>query len=498
MSFLDKVKPVTSTTTEPSFLSKATPIKQSGIKETISDVADIALPIVGGVAGGFGGTFMGAGVGAVPGAAIGTGAGASAAQALRSSLGTQEKTIPQQLKTIGIETAATYVGGKVLTKAFQGASKLAGKIKLKAQQTIVSDAQKEVNSFIKSKKSIESKVLDLENRGTPVREMLSDESIFRGLKVEKQSLNPDQAIAVVQERIDKGLKVAQQLLPEIDKYAPTISREAYRSRAYGELAKKNLLPADAKNVMRAIDEQIDALPDEILPSQLDKIRAQARVSSRSAKGIQKRDSEYTALENAARDMVFESADKLPVAQGGEFAGLRGFIKQNIDLETFLDTTMRGQKVSGGKLGVYGGRILGGLAGAQSGVLTSIVGAEAGARIANIITNNALGSSVKLRMIKEMVDDPKALQKIGELFDLQQKYVPPELTAPLKGAFRSQVSSGKTITPSVTTYESASQKIKTEAIKLKERLQLNAGGKNPIQLPEKPTIRMKEDPLKWRK
>lgn len=464
-------------------------LEQSGAKQISGQALETAsyLAPYGKIAGGatkaLGAILPKATPALIPKLAGGSVAGATGAYGFETGQKLQEgKTIPEAI-TPGTTTAL----GAILPPVLEGGAKavVGGAQKLigGAQQKIISDAQKKVQDFIVSKKSIENKVIDLEKQKVPIREMLSDEHIFRGLKVEKNTINPDEAIGVIRNRIDEGLNITQDFLPEVDKYAPKISKEAYRARAHAQISPKGIMTKSERDTIAAIDAEIDVLPAEFLPSQLDNLRAKYRVDARSAKGQLKRDSEYAALENSARDLVFESVDGLPAVENGEFAKLRTYIKHNIDLEKFLDTTLRGQKVAGGRLGQLGGRIIGAVAGSQGGVFGAIVGAEAGAKISSILTNSALGSSAKLRLIKNATDNPEVLQKAREMLAKQMQYEAPRLTAPKAGSFRSvSIGGAPIIPPAPTTYEAGAQKIATEPIKQPlGRLQLNAPGQNPIQL-----------------
>jgi hypothetical protein len=170
----------------------------------------------------------------------------------------------------------------------------------------------------------------------------------------------------------------------------------------------------------------------------------ARESSRTAKGLLKSSSEYAAMENAARDLVFASADKLPAASGGEFAQLRNFIKQNIELSNFLDKTLRGQKVAGGRLGIYAGRVLGAMSGSAGGPFATYIGNELGAKVAEIMINNQLGSSVKMKLIKLVTDNPEVIKLAEEMLKKQANWTPKLLSTqssviqlPAKGVLKGQ-------------------------------------------------------------
>lgn len=304
------------------------------------------------------------------------------------------------------------------------------KIQTRLGEKVDVRAKAEIDNLIKSKRSIEDKTKELEAQRVPVKDMMSERQIYEGLKVEKGTINPDKAISVIEERLDRAMAVTTNLAPEIDKYnyAP-ISRETLRQKAYNYAGQQGELPADVASIRKAIDAQINALSKELKPSQIDAVRGQAFNSSRNAKGQLKRTSEYAAIENAARDLVFDAADRLPMAAKSQFAGLRDYVRQNIRLKNYLDTTIRGQKAKGGRLGAYVGRGIGAVAGSQFGWAGAILGAEAGGKVANILMNNQLGSSVKMRMIKQITDNPLILQEAGKLLRLQQQYQSPYKALP---------------------------------------------------------------------
>ena len=336
-------------------------------------------------------------------------------------------------KTAETAVKGTIAGAKALgtgvaklpTLAKGTTAKLVTKVAQKAEAGI----SKNVDDLISSKKSLTNAVKLVEQKKrTPLTNMLKDTNVYKGLKVEKGTINPDSAIEFVQSRIDKGMEVAKSILPMVDEYAKPISKNTLRSAAESYVKSEGLLPGDEKSILSRLYSQLDELPDEFLPSELDALRASAREGARTAQGLLKPANEYAALENAARDLMFQAADQLPSAAGGEFAKLRTFIKQNIDLSTFLDKTLRGQKVAGGRLGQYTGRIIGAAAGSSGGPFVAIVGQELGAKLADILMNNQLGSAIKMRMVRGLTDNPQALKVAEELLRKQSAYIKPMLGA----------------------------------------------------------------------
>ena len=354
---------------------------------------------------------------------------AGAGTSLQDIAASKESTVKQAGEVL-MGTGGSALAGAVLAPTIGGAllgAKAAPKfISSKAEKSV----QKEIDNLIKSKTNLEKTTNFFEQKkGTPVREMIQDKNIYEGLNVQNNAINPDKAIEVAQSRIDRGMEIVSDLMPEIDKYAGKVNKADIRNKSVAWIKEQGLLPADETDIIKSIDNQINALPDEFLPSQLDALRAKARLSSRTARGQLKRDSEYAAIENASRDILFERADKLPQATGGEFSQLRNMIKQNIDLSEFLDKNLRGQKVKGGRLGTYTGKIVGAVAGSPMGIFGSIVGQEVGGRISNVLTNNQLGSSLKMKLIRKITDNPKAIVEAEKLLASQKGFKQLLLPAP---------------------------------------------------------------------
>lgn len=351
----------------------------------------------------------------------------------------------KQMATTGLDVAnqGLIKGGEMMSKTtpmvkdFISARK--GQKMLKLQNEIKSD----VNLFIENNKSFSRKANELYKSGTDIKKVISDPLVYNGLKVENGVVNPDLAIGTIQTKIDMLTDAKSQVLPEVSKYTPKITKEVYRTKAIESLSEEGMLPADLTTAIKRLDGQLKALPDSLSVEFLDKIRAKARKSARDAKGIQKPHNEYAAMENAARDLVFESTDKLTIDKTGEFAALNQQIKDLITTKTFLDKNIRGAKVKGGRIGKITGRIIGSVAGTPGGVLGSILGSEIGAMVSDIVMNNQLGSSLKMRLIKNMVEDPALLNQIQSLVEQVKSYEPPLLEAPKTG-FRTQVPSGEPI------------------------------------------------------
>lgn len=319
--------------------------------------------------------------------------------------------------------------GKALGKTLNKASAPAKLLSSSGRKDIVTKTiDKGVDELLTKNRGMQNKVKELvERKRVNVKEILSEPAIFRGLKVQGNRIDPSEAIEVIKERISLGMDAKNKLLPELDKKVQKIPKRKIREKALAGI-RGQYSPADEEDILRDIDRQLKALPDDFSLSEADNFRARFRKSSRDAKGLQKRDSEYAALENAFRDAVFDVTDDLPFDTSGEYAQLNKFIKDMIDTELFLDKTVRGQIVKGGKLGNYIARGIGAIAGAQGGILTTLLGAELGGFVANIVTNNQLGSTLKMKLIKNVVDDPAILKQIENMVQKTQKFNPIEMPA----------------------------------------------------------------------
>ncbi len=340
-----------------------------------------------------------------------------------------------------------FIGGAIPTAgaALRKASKL--------QRTFIPTAAQKANALPQLQKEISQEVDNLvSSRGinnavqkaklknTNVVEYLKDPEIFTGLKVENKRINPDQSIDIVDNRIEQLMSAKRSALPEIDKYAPKQSKEALRQRAIDAIP-TNITEADKRQIIRAIDGQLAPLPNEFTVSQLDAERARFRGSARNAQGILKRNTEYAALENGARDLVFDATDNLPFDTNGEFKRINDEVKSLINTKTFLDKTIRGQVVKGGRLAEYSARFAGAVAGSSGGPLGTIMGAEAGGAISRILTDNQLGSAFKLNAIKGLTKDPAIIREAEIYLNNVKNYKPLNLPAPSANAPRTSINNG---------------------------------------------------------
>lgn len=372
----------------------------------------------------FGGKVLqGAKIGATQGAVGGTlfGAGREA-QDPNATVGSVAKEAAIMGGTGALGGAALGGGLAVPSAAIRGTAKTVSTI-ANPQKAI----EREVDQLFKSTRGIESKVKLASQKNTDLRKIVSDPVVFKGIKVSNQTINPDEAIGVIDNRIETLISAKREMLPELDRYVPKLSREQIREDAIRRVA-GTASPADEQDIINAINKQVDALPEQVSLTELDSLRARFRKSSRDAKGLQKRDSEYSTLENSTRDLLFQATDNLPFDTNGQFAALNTYVKDMLETRQFLDKTLRGQKVKGGRLGIYAGRMVGAIAGIKGGVLGSIMTSELGGAIMSVITNNQLGNSMKMRLIRNITDDPKIIKEVEQLLKKSIDYQAPRLPA----------------------------------------------------------------------
>lgn len=371
-------------------------------------------------------------------------AGDVVGEAVKSFTGdTQVKTLEQQraenplfqkvASVVGQEGARTAgdifntVGGEVASVAIKPIAKVASKAFSKIPEIKTPNLKSSIGSFVDEKvKSETSELLNstkslakatklAQSRGIPLSEIVADPTVFKGIKVESGKINPTEAVQVLDDRIETLVTAKKSLLPEFDRLVVPQSREVLRQRAYADIAGK-FTPADEKVLKASIDNQIDSLPTELKVSDIDSLRAKFRNSARDARGLQKSSSEYSALENAARDTVFDLTDELPVDNAAEYKVLNDSIKQWIGAKDFLENNLAGQSVKGGRLQNLFARGVGAVAGSQGGAIGAILGSEAGGAISNIIVNNQLGSSIKMKLIREITDDPDIIKQAEKLVE----------------------------------------------------------------------------------
>lgn len=293
----------------------------------------------------------------------------------------------------------------------------------------------ELTEFIKGKRSLEQKVSSISgNKNTDVIDIISNPEVFRGMRVINGSLDTGQAVSTLQNQTDLLMDANRSILPEFEKLSVPISADEIRNLAIQQL--DNITPAQRKRVINQINREFTELPDTMSLTELDKLRAQARNSARDAKGAQKDANAFAALENAAREKVFEVSEK--VAQRFDtdaskaFVTLRDTIKNNINTIEFLQRTLQGQKTPGGRLGVMFGKGIGAIAGAKTGPLGALLTSEIGGIVARIAMNNRLGSAMRIKLIRNITDDSKILAAAEQLIQQVKGFNPlsvPALPSP---------------------------------------------------------------------
>ena len=321
--------------------------------------------------------------------------------------------------------AGGVIGG-ALPVAFSVPRKVVNRMMAPKLARVQKDINREATELLSKTRGIinKSQVM-VEGRNIPVDKYMKDPIIFRGLKVDNSRIVPDDAIQSVKSRTDALMDAKSKLLPELDRITTKVPKTAIRERAIANLKGT---PADIADDVTRIDKQLAALPEELSVSQVDNFRAQVRQSARAAKGVSKIN-EYSALEKASRDTVFDVTDNLPFDTNKEYQAINDEIKNLIGMEEFLDKTIRGQIVKGGRLTNVVGRIVGAVAGSKGGVLGSIAGSELGGAVADIITNNQLGSSMKMKLIQNLTDDPLIIKEAEKLLLKTKNYNLPRLTGP---------------------------------------------------------------------
>ena len=256
-----------------------------------------------------------------------------------------------------------------------------------------------VDEFLGSKQSLQNEVNRLGAQRVDIPGIVAQDDVFNAIRVKDGKLDTDGAVEVVRESTDALLDIKGQLLPRVDNLATRITREELRERALGSI--DDVLPEQRRGIERRLNRQIDALGDDFTISDVDRIRARARRSARTAKGDAKSNSEFVALEKAARDIVFEKTDNLPIDADGVFAQLNDRIRQLISAEEFLSKKLNGQIVKGGRLGRMLGRVVGAVAGAKGGPLGALLGGQLGDQVSKILIDSTLSNSIKFKIIRQL-------------------------------------------------------------------------------------------------
>lgn len=336
----------------------------------------------------------------------------------------------------GVQTAENLApkiqrAGAALKELPQSLANKLGVSRDAKQVKALTQIESRVDEFIKNKQSLTRKVdFYKTKKNTDVQKYISDPQVFKGIKVEDGAVVVDDAVETVQSRIDRAMDAKKTTLPLADQYVGPVSKMELRDRAVQNIKNQKFSLALEKKKIDAMDREIELLPQELKLVDLDDQRARFRQSGVDVRGVQKSDSAYTALSNAARDLIFEKTDSLPVGIGNEFGQLNTYIKDMINTREFLEKTLKSQKVKGGRLTGLINKGVGAVVGSPGGVLGGIVGYELAGVISNIMMNNQLGNTLKRQFIKKLLpDDPASIQLAEELIKELEKYQPLALPSP---------------------------------------------------------------------
>lgn len=329
-------------------------------------------------------------------------------------------------------------GAKTTSRLFPSESPIdMNVLRGEVDRRILSSINDDVDELVKQTRGVEGKTKLMERRNTDVAEILKDRDIFRGLKVEAGKINPDEAIATVKKRKDILMDAKSRMLPSINRFVPVTTRDEVYDLA-SRAIKGKVPPADEASILARLQRQTNAMPESVSAVELDALRAQFRNAARDARGLQKPGDHYSALENAARDLLFSKIDELPVSSRGEWAQLNNHIKNLINTEEYLDKTIRGQIVKGRSLGGYTAKLLGAIAGSNGGVFGTIAGMELGGMIQSIVMNNTLGSALKLKLLRNIDAPQEAIQLAEQMIRNAQDMRPMLLEAGEKGGARTAI------------------------------------------------------------
>ncbi len=348
--------------------------------------------------------------------------------------------------TAGKAASATADMAKSAAKAPLNA--LRGYADSKVRNSIKSDVQ----STLKSTGAVSRRASEITEKGNDIQKTFSDPAVFNGLKVENGRVNPDGAIEVLDNRIEPLVDTLnKKVLPAMKDLGVTISLGDLWQRAKDYLEKNPGLEGDKQASIQRMQDQLShyvekaakggSETDSLPIDEADKIRADARASARDAKGTMKSDSEYAAIETAARDAVFDAMDKH--SDSPDFKVIRNYIKQTIEARDFANKNLRGLSVEKPRVRGTAMRLLGTIAGGTHGPLGILAGHGMGGLLADIVTNTQLGSSFKMSLIRDLTDHPEMIKQAQELLAQVEKMQPP-LLGPGKGIAPTKIPSGPTM------------------------------------------------------
>lgn len=346
---------------------------------------------------------------------------------------------------LGLGPKAGKAGGELVKKTSNKVSELLEKARTAKYDKSVAEIKTNLTDFIKTNQAVQRKVDEIKQKGTDVVPILSDPSVFSLLKPEKGSLVVDAAVDFLQNRIDRAMEAKGKLLPLADKFANSVTSAELLQRTINNIKDQKFLLALELKKIREAEALLAPEPASMSLSYLDQVRAKARASAVDAKGALKSDSVYKAINDAARDLVFEYTDTLPIGQSGTFGSLNKLIKDNISAVEFLNKTLKGKKVKNARLGQLLNRVTGAVIGSALGPIGAIIGSEMAGLISAIVMDKQLGGAVKKSFIRKLLpDNPRIIQQAEALIDQGQSFAFPQLPAPKAGAFKKVEKSEKTI------------------------------------------------------
>lgn len=363
-------------------------------------------------------------------------------------------------QSVGNYLGKTALGagiGAIANPALQiGLPRLAARATTKGRSRLASEAyQRELQDIIDSQKSLINATQKIKKTSGHdyVSDIAQDPDLAKGLNVDNNRVNPDGAIDVIRQRLDEFDENAAQLLPQID------AQNLAQKQTVGSLVvslKNNLDKAvsrgditknEAKDILMFGQNEIigqfggDA-SKTVSYVDLDKLRRTASKRVKEFYGDANAKNKWNNLYNSLREAMYEGVDEVG---GLSKKAINKQYEYLLGMEKFLDKNLRGATVKGGRLGAYSGKIVGALAGSASGnPLVSILGAELGSRVQDILQSRSLGNSMKAQQIRKLVKDPAIVKQLEEVIPLMKMGGVPSkiLQLPAGGDIKTQFGSGK--------------------------------------------------------
>ena len=97
------------------------------------------------------------------------------------------------------------IAGETIAKPLIAIKDFTLGIKEKAQEKVLSDINKNVDELLTQTRGIQGKVKLAEQKNTQIGEVLKDPNVYKGLKVENNKIIPDEAISIIDNRIERLL-----------------------------------------------------------------------------------------------------------------------------------------------------------------------------------------------------------------------------------------------------------------------------------------------------